>query len=95
MPPGNTLFPVLIDLLGSSCNIDVSFYQARDSRGERTGLLGEEKTVALFQGDTVTAEIVSSLHLSHATQLHIPRVLVIGGETGGVGRLGNLTTEDL
>jgi hypothetical protein len=56
MPPGNTLFPVLIDLLGSSCNIDVSFYQARDSRGERTGLLGEEKTVALLQGDTVTAK---------------------------------------
>lgn len=59
----------------------------------RTGLLGEEKVVTLLQGDTVTVEEVSFQFFHRALRRRIsylPRVLVIGREASGVGRLGDL-----
>ena len=65
---------------------------------DHTGLLGEQETVALLQGDTVTGKwhISSTILLVLPIELiDIPRVLVIGGETGGVGGLGDLAINNL
>ena len=73
-----------------------SFRQGLDR--ELTEELGEEKAVALLEGDTLPAQIVRPAFFV-PTRAHriesLPGVLVVGGEASRVGGLGNLAVVDL
>lgn len=73
-----------------------SFRQGLDR--ELTEELGEEKAVALLEGDTLPAPIVRPAFFV-PTRAHriesLPGVLVVGGEASRVGGLGNLAVVDL
>jgi hypothetical protein len=73
-----------------------SFRQGLDR--ELTEELGEEKAVALLEGDTLPAQIVKPAFFV-PTRAHriesLPGVLVVGGEASRVGGLGNLAVVDL
>jgi hypothetical protein len=63
----------------------------------RTGLLSEQETVTLLQGDTVTGKtlVLNAMIMHNKECRYSPRVLVIGGEAGRVGGLGDLAVLDL
>jgi len=76
-------------------SVDASL-SGQSSDRRLTEELGEEKAVALLEGDTLPAHIVRATFILPRIALEsLPGVLVVGGEAGRVGGLGDLAVVDL